>query len=130
MTYDGSLAELRGWLPAEDVSVVAMEATGVYWRPIWHALDGMAGVEVLLVNARHVKNVPGRKTDVADALWLAQLAECGLLRRVFVPPPLIRGLRDLTRYRTKMVAGTRRRFNASRSCWRTRGSSCRRWRPT
>jgi len=103
-TYTEGLRQLRGWLEAEDVSVVAMEATGVYWRPIWHALDGMAGVELLLVNARHVKNVPGRKTDVADASWLAQLAECGLLRGSFVPPPLIAHLRDLTRYRTKIVA--------------------------
>jgi transposase len=102
-TYTEGLRQLRGWLDAETVSVVAMEATGVYWRPVWHALDGMAGVELLLVNARHVKNVPGRKTDVADASWLAQLAECGLLRGSFVPPPLIAHLRDLTRYRTKIV---------------------------
>ena len=62
------------------VTQVAMEATGVYWKPVWHVLEELAGLELLLANAQHVKNVPGRKTDVADAAWLAQLCECGLLR--------------------------------------------------
>ena len=88
---------------AEGVTQVAMEATGVYWRPVWHVLEAMAGVELLLVNPRHVKNLPGRKTDVADAAWLAQLLECGLLRGSFVPPAEIARLRDLTRYRTKLT---------------------------
>ena len=82
-----------------------MEATGVYWRPVWAVLEELDGVELLLVNAQHVKNLPGRKTDVNDACWLAQLLECGLLRGSFVPPPVIARLRDLTRYRTKLVAG-------------------------
>ena len=82
-----------------------MEATGVYWKPVWHVLEELDGSELLLVNAQHVKNLPGRKTDVADAVWLAQLLECGLLRGSFVPPPEIAELRDLTRYRTKLVAG-------------------------
>jgi transposase len=94
---------VRDWLAAEGVTQVAMEATGVYWRPVWHVLEEAAGFELLLVNAQHVKAVPGRKTDVADAAWLAQLLECGLLRGSFVPPPVIARLRDLTRYRKKLV---------------------------
>ena len=102
-TWTSTLRELRDWLRSERVTQVAMEATGVYWRPVWAALEELAGVEVLLVNAQHVKNLPGRKTDVADACWLAQLLECGLLRGSFVPPPVISRLRDLTRYRKKLV---------------------------
>ena len=102
-TWASSLRELREWLAAEGVTQVAMEATGVYWRPVWAELETLDGVELLLVNAQHVKNLPGRKTDVNDACWLAQLLECGLLRGSFVPPPVIARLRDLTRYRTKLV---------------------------
>jgi len=103
-TWTSSLRDLAGWLAAEGVPQVAMEATGVEWRPVWAALEEeLDGVEVLLVNAQHVKNLPGRKTDVADACWLAQLLECGLLRGSFVPPPVISRLRDLTRYRKKLV---------------------------
>jgi transposase len=102
-TFTGDLERLRDWLAAEGVTQVAMEATGVYWRPVWHVLEPMAGVELLLVNPRHVKNLPGRKTDVGDAAWLAQLLECGLLRGSFVPPREIARLRDLTRYRTKLT---------------------------
>ena len=65
--------------------MVVMEATGLYWRAPWHVLEEAPGVELMLVNARHGKNLPGRKTDVSDAAWLAQLAECGLLRGSFVP---------------------------------------------
>jgi transposase len=101
--WTSSLRELRVWLAAEGVTQVAMEATGVYWRPVWAELERLDGVEVLLANAQHVKNLPGRKTDVADACWLAQLLECGLLRGSFVPPPVIARLRDLTRYRKKLV---------------------------
>ena len=102
-TWTSSLRELRGWLAAEGVTQVAMEATGVYWRPVWAELEALETVEMLLVNAQHVKNLPGRKTDVNDACWLAQLLECGLLRGSFVPPPVIARLRDLTRYRKKLV---------------------------
>jgi transposase len=102
-TWASSLRELREWLAAEGVTQVAMEATGVYWRPVWAELETLDRVELLLVNAHHVKNLPGRKTDVNDACWLAQLLECGLLRGSFVPPPVIARLRDLTRYRTKLV---------------------------
>jgi transposase len=102
-TWTSSLRQLRDWLAAEGVTQVAMEATGVYWRPVWHVLIDLDGVELMLCNAHHVKNLPGRKTDVADSVWLAQLLECGLLRGSFVPPPEIARLRDLTRYRTKLV---------------------------
>src|SRR6266496_4376559 len=102
-TYNEGLVALRDWLVAEGVTQVAMEATGVYWRPVWHTLEDEQSFELLLVNAQHVKAVPGRKTDVADACWLAQLLECGLLRGSFVPPPVIARLRDLTRYRKKLV---------------------------
>ena len=102
-TFTATLRELRAWLAAEGVTAVAMEATGVYWRPVWSALEDLDGVELLLVNAHHVKNLPGRKTDVNDAVWLAQLLECGLLRGSFVPSPVIARLRDLTRYRKKLI---------------------------
>ncbi|HSK96736.1 MAG TPA: IS110 family transposase, partial [Euzebyales bacterium] len=97
-----ALEALRDWLVAERVTHVAMEATGPYWRPVWYVLED-AGFELLLVNARHVKQVPGRKTDVKDAVWLAELLECGLLAGSFVPPPVIRELRDLTRYRKRLI---------------------------
>lgn len=77
------------------MSQVALEATGVYWKPVWAILED--DFDCLLVNARHVKNVPGRKTDVSDAAWLARLLAAGLLSRSFVPPPPIRALRNLTR---------------------------------
>jgi transposase len=93
---------LREHLIAERVSCVAMEATGDYWKPFYYLLED-AGFELLLVNARHVKNMPGRKTDVSDAAWLAQLAAHGLVRGSLVPPPPMRELRDLTRTRTGWV---------------------------
>ncbi len=102
-TFTGDLLRLREWLTECAVTEVTMEATGVYWRPVWHVLEDEGSFELRLVNARHVKNLPGRKTDVSDACWIAQLAECGLLRGSFVPPKLIAELRDLTRYRKKLV---------------------------
>ena len=102
-TFTASLRELRDWLISEGVTQVAMEATGVYWKPVWHVIEAATGLELMLVNAHAVKNMPGRKTDVADAVWLAQLCECGLLRPSFVPPPVIAQLRDLTRYRKKLI---------------------------
>jgi transposase len=102
-TWTSALGELRAWLEAEGVTQVAMEATGVYWRPVWAALEDLGGVELLLVNAHSVRKMPGRKTDVADACWLAQLLECGLLRGSFVPSPTLSRLRDLTRYRKKLI---------------------------
>jgi transposase len=100
-TVDTELQELRAWLSEWAVTHVVMEATGVYWKPIWYVLEDH--FELLLVNATHVKKVPGRKTDVKDAEWLAQLLECGLLRGSFVPPRPIRELRDLTRYRKRLI---------------------------
>jgi transposase len=89
------LEALAAWLTAHEVTHVAMESTGVYWRPVFAVLEGV--VEVRLVNARHVKMPPGRKTDVRDCEWLAQLLECGLLQGSFIPPAAVRDLRDLTR---------------------------------
>src|SRR4051812_31240585 len=94
---------LRDHLAAEQVTCVVMEATSDYWKPFYYLLEDLPGVEVILVNARHVKNLPGRKTDVADATWLAQLGAHGLVRGSFVPPEPIRRLRDLTRTRTAIT---------------------------
>ena len=102
-TFTGDLRAMARWLGAEGVITVTMESTGVYWWPVWHVLEGFGGFELQLVNARHAHNVPGRKTDVADAAWLAQLTECALLRGSFVPEPRFRRLRDLTRYRRRLV---------------------------
>lgn len=102
-TFYQVLRQMVGWLVEQGVTHVAMEATGVYWKPVFHALCEAEAVEVLLVNARHVKNVPGRKTDVKDSEWLAQLLECGLLRGSFIPPPQIAAIRELTRYRKKSI---------------------------
>jgi transposase len=103
------LLTLRDWLRAHRVTQVAMEATGVYWKPVWAVLED--DFELLLVNARHVKQVPGRKTDVSDAAWLCQLLEAGLLRASFVPPKPIRQLRQLTRYRKALIKERQREAN-------------------
>jgi transposase len=103
------LLVLRDWLTAHRVTQITMEATGVYWKPVWHVLEDE--FELLLVNARHVKQVPGRKTDVSDAAWLCQLAEAGLLRASFVPPKPIRALRQLTRYRKAQIGERQREAN-------------------
>ncbi|RAG83360.1 IS110 family transposase [Streptacidiphilus pinicola] len=95
------LLAMRDWLLAEGVTVVGMEATGSYWKPVFYLLEH--DMECWLLNARHMKAVPGRKTDVKDAEWIAQLVEHGLVRPSFVPPQPIRQLRDLTRYRTDVV---------------------------
>lgn len=97
----GALLEMRDWLQAEEVSIVAMEATGDYWRSPYYLLED--AFELILANARQVKAIAGRKTDVSDAVWLCQLLECGLIRGSFVPPEPIRQLRDLTRYRAVLV---------------------------
>jgi transposase len=100
MTRD--LRALADYLESWGVTHVAMEATGVLWKPVWNVLDGR--FTLLLVNPRHLKKVPGRKTDVSDAQWIAQLLECGLLRGSFVPPRPVRELRDLTRHRAQLTA--------------------------
>lgn len=103
-SYYRTLIEMVAWLVGEGVTHVTMEATGVYWRPVFHALcEAQRPLEVLLVNARHVKNVPGRKSDALDAVWLAELTECGLLRGSFIPPAQIAAIRELTRYRKKLT---------------------------
>jgi transposase len=100
MTRD--LLELADWLAAEQVTHVAMESTGVYWKPVYNLLDEQ--FELLLVNAQHIKQVPGRKTDVKDCEWIAELLQHGLLRKSFVPPTPVRELRELTRQRAQLVA--------------------------
>jgi len=107
-TVRGLLA-LRDWLAAHAVGQVVMEATGVYWKAPWAILEDEFAC--VLVNARHVKQVPGRKTDVSDAAWLCQLAEAGLLQASFVPPKPIRQLRNLTRYRKTQIQERQREVN-------------------
>jgi transposase len=101
-TFSSGLEALADWLTEQGVTQVVLEATGQYWKPCWYVLEER-GLELLLVNARHVKILPGRKTDVGDAAWLCELLEHGLLRGSFVPPPAIRELRDLTRYRKRLI---------------------------
>ena len=101
-TFSRSLEALADWLNEQGITHVVMEATGQYWKPVWYVLEDR-GFELMLVNARHVKILPGRKTDVGDAAWLAELLEHGLLRGSFVPPAPIRELRDLTRYRKRLI---------------------------
>src|SRR5919106_2465850 len=100
-TTTGSILALRDWLAEHAVTVVGMESTGAYWKPIYYLLED--DFECWLLNARHIANVPGRKTDVADSEWIAQLVEHGLVRPCFVPPKPIRELRNLTRYRTTQI---------------------------
>jgi transposase len=108
-TTAAELLALREWLEAHEVTHVAMESTGVYWKPIYYVLEER--FTCLLVNAAHVKQVPGRKTDVQDCVWIAQLLEHGLLRGSFVPPAPIRELRDLTRYRKVLIQDRTREAN-------------------
>jgi transposase len=103
------LVTLRDWLEAHQVTDVAMESTGVYWKPVFYVLE--EAMRCRLVNASHVQKVPGRKTDVQDCVWLAQLLEHGLLRGSFVPPPPLRELRDLTRYRKSLIQERTREAN-------------------
>src|SRR5262245_40499859 len=100
-TETSGLLALADWLTDEGVTHAAMESTGVYWKPVWNILEGV--LELLLVNAEHIKQVPGRKTDVKDAEWIAQLLACGLLKASFVPERPVRDLRDLTRQRVQLV---------------------------
>ncbi len=100
-TTTQGLLRLRDWLASFEVELVGMEATGVYWKPIYYLLED--DFELWLLNARHLKNVPGKKTDVKDAEWICQLVEHGLVRPSFVPPKEIRELRNLTRYRKAQI---------------------------
>jgi transposase len=100
-TTTNELLALRDWLVAHGVTLVGMESTGIYWRPVYHVLED--ALECWVLNARHLRNVPGRKTDVRDAEWICQLVEHGLVRPSFVPPKPIRELRNLTRYRKAQI---------------------------
>jgi transposase len=108
-TMTADLLALGDWLAESGVTHVAMESTGVFWKPVWNLLE--ARFTILLVNPRDVKQVPGRKTDVSDAEWLAQLLQHGLLRGSMVPPAPIRVLRDLTRHRTTLIRDNTRVIN-------------------
>ena len=96
-----ALLQLSDWLSEHEVTHVAMEATGVYWKLVWHVLDGT--FELVLANAMHIKNVPGRKTDVNDATWIADLLAHGLIRASFVPPTAVQDMRTLMRTRKQLV---------------------------
>lgn len=100
-TMTEELLHLGDWLTSEGCTHVAIESTGVYWKPVFNLLEG--SIEVILVNARHIKAVPGRKTDVRDCEWLADLLRHGLVRASFIPPQEIRELRELTRYRQALL---------------------------
>lgn len=108
-TLTQSLLALADWLSSQQVTHVAMESTGVYWRPVFHILEATS--EVVLVNAQHMKAVPGRKTDVKDSEWLADLLRHGLLKASFLPPQPIRDLRDLVRYRKTLIQERSREIN-------------------
>lgn len=108
-TMTSDLLQLADWLAQVEVSYVAMESTGVYWKPVYNILEGQ--FEVLLVNAKHIKFVPGRKTDVKDAQWIAELLQHGLLKASFIPKVEQRELRELTRYRTHLIAERSREVN-------------------
>lgn len=99
-TLTGELEVLAGWLAAQGVTPVAMESTGVYWKPVFNLLDGR--LQVLVINAEHLKKIAGRKTDVQDAEWIADLLRHGLLKGSFIPSAILRELRDLTRYRSRL----------------------------
>ena len=108
-TMTADLLELVDWLQQRQIVQVAMESTGVYWKPIYNLLEG--GFEVLLVNAKHIKFVPGRKTDVKDAQWIAELLQHGLLKASFIPPAPQRELRELVRYRSHLIQERSREVN-------------------
>jgi transposase len=101
-TFTRSLTELKEWLLSNGITHVAMESTGVYWKPVYNVLEG-TGLVVWIVNARHIKNVPGHKTDKNDSVWICKLLLAGLLKPSYIPGKEQRELRDLTRYRTKLV---------------------------
>ena len=100
-TTTQGLERLRDWLAAHGCTHVAMESTGVYWKPVWHVLEG--SFSLVLAHAAHIRNVPGRKSDVNDAMWIADLLAHGLIRGSFVPPTPVQELRDLTRTRKQLV---------------------------
>ncbi len=102
-TTTAGLLALAAWLSEAGCTHVAMEATGVYWKPVWHILEDEESLTLVLANAQHIRNVPGRKSDRKDAAWIADLLAHGLIRGSFVPPAPIQELRDLTRTRKQLV---------------------------
>jgi transposase len=122
-TTTQSLLGLQDWLVCQGVTLCVMEATSSYWKPPLYLLED--AIECWVVNARDVKNVPGRpKTDKLDAVWLCKLAERGMLRPSFVPPPWPRELRDLCRYRRTLIRSGPGRSSGQRSCSKMPRSSC------
>jgi transposase len=110
-TMSDGLLELRDWLVHNGITRIGMEATASYWKPLFYLLEATEGIEPWLLNAQHIKTVPGRKTDVKDCEWICRLVEHGLVRPSFVPPRDIRQLRDLTRYRTETTRDRAREVN-------------------
>jgi transposase len=110
-TMSDGLLELRDWLVENRITRIGMEATASFWKPLFYLLEATEGIEPWLLNAQHIKTVPGRKTDVKDCQWICRLVEYGLVRPSFVPPRDIRQLRDLTRYRTETVRDRARDVN-------------------
>ncbi len=124
-TTTRALEVMRDWLLERGVTIAAMESTSTYWKGAFYCLEEV--MEVWLVNAAHIKAISRRKTDVRDAEWIAQLLECGLLRPSFVPPPDIRRLRMLTRYRVQLMGDRTPGQPGWKACWRTPRSSSRQW---
>jgi len=120
-TMRGDLLRLRKWLTGLGCMNVAMESTGVYWRPVYEVLEDVKGINLCLANARHMKNLPGRKTDVKDAEWIAQLYMCGLLDKSYVPEKGIRDLREITRFYSKIVQERVRQLNRIEKFLQTHG---------
>lgn len=116
-TTTPGLLELHAWLVEQECPLIVIESTGVYWRPVFNVLEG--SVEVILANAHHVKTLPGRKTDLRDAEWLAELGAHGLVRASFIPPAPIRELRELTRYRKTLIQTRSREVNRAQKVLET-----------
>ena len=102
-TFTRDLMELASWLQSLEVTTIGMESTGVYWKPVYAVLEAAGGFSLVVGNAQHIMNVPGRKTDESDAEWLAKLLRFGLVKPSFVPPRFFRELRQMTRYRRNLV---------------------------
>ena len=113
-TGTSELLEMADWLGQSGCTIVAMEATGVYWKPVWHVLEGH--FELILAQPAHVKNMPGRKSDISDAFWVADLLAHGLIRASFVPPTPIQELRELTRTRKQFVRKIARETQRIQKC--------------
>jgi hypothetical protein len=130
-TFYGVLAEMAGWLMSLRVTHVAMESTGIFTMPVYHALLEHGRFEqVLVCNAAHVKKVPGRKTDAVDAAWLAQLLECGPLQGSFLPPPQVKAVRDVAATARNSSGNAPRRSSGWVECSRTGASNWTPWSPS